>query len=35
MDNGWKVIMGEISVNDGKRAVKKREKISPLPKIKD
>jgi hypothetical protein len=29
MDNGRKVIMGEMSVNDGKRPVKKRGIISP------
>jgi hypothetical protein len=29
MDNGREVITGEMSVNDGKRPVKRRELISP------
>jgi len=29
MDNGREVIMGEISVNDGKRRVKKEEQFHP------
>jgi hypothetical protein len=33
MDNGWEVIRGEMSVNDGKRPVKKREDLAG-PRIK-
>jgi len=34
MDNGQEVIMGEMSVNDGKRPVKKRNNFTQLG-IKD
>ena len=33
MDNGWEVITGEMSVNDGKRPVKGTAIVSPRRKV--